>query len=129
MVRIMTLDINGKAIASLLIMIEAGTAYTWKIAYDEAFATYSPGMLLMIEATKMLLDDPNVTNADSCAVPNHQMMDRVWAERRQLQTIVIGLGPQTDRVARQAFSQIELYDRTRIAARSMRDRIRAVFSR
>jgi hypothetical protein len=129
MVRIMTLDIDGKAVASLLIMIEAGTAYTWKISYDEAFSPYSPGMLLMIEATKMLLDDPNVTNADSCAVPNHKMMDRVWAERRQLQTIVIGLGPQTDRVARQAFSQIELYDRTRIAARSMRDRLRAVFSR
>jgi CelD/BcsL family acetyltransferase involved in cellulose biosynthesis len=129
MVRIMTLDIDGKAVASLLIMIEAGTAYTWKISYDEAFSAYSPGMLLMIEATKMLLDDPNVTNADSCAVPNHKMMDRVWAERRQLQTIVIGLGPQTDRVARQAFSQIELYDRTRIAARSMRDRLRAVFSR
>ena len=129
MVRIATLDIDGKAIASLLIMIEAGTAYTWKIAYDEAYSTYSPGMLLMIEATKMLLDDPNVTNADSCAVPNHAMMDRVWSERRQLQTIVIGLGTQTDRVARQAFSQIELYDRTRVAARSMRDRIRAVFSR
>ncbi len=129
MVRIATLDINGKAIASLLIMIEAGTAYTWKIAYDEAYSAYSPGMLLMIEATKMLLDDPNVTNADSCAIPNHPMMDRVWAERRQLQTIIIGLGPQTDRVARQAFTQIELYDRTRVAARSMRDRLRAAFSR
>jgi Acetyltransferase (GNAT) domain len=129
MVRIITLDLDGKAIASLLVMIEAGTAYTWKIAYDEAFAAYSPGMLLIIEATKMLLDDPNVTDADSCAIPDHPMMDRVWAERRQHQTIVIGLGPQTDRVARQAFSQIELYDRTRIAARSMRDRIRAVFSR
>lgn len=129
MVRIMTLNINGKAIASLLIMIEAGTAYTWKIAYDEAFAAFSPGMLLMIEATKMLLDDPNVTDADSCAVPNHSMMNRVWAERRHHLTIVIGLGPQTDRVARQAFSQIELYDRTRFVARSMRDRLRAVFSR
>ena len=129
MVRIMTLDINVKAIASLLIMIDAGTAYTWKIAYDEAFSTFSPGMLLMIEATKMLLDDPNVMTADSCAVQGHPMMDRVWAERRQLQTIVIGLGTQTDRVARQAFSQIELYDRTRIAARTMRDKLRAVFSR
>ncbi len=127
MVRIMTLNVNGKAIASLLIIIEAGTAYTWKIAYDEDFSAFSPGMLLMIEATKMLLDDPNVANADSCAVPNHPMMDRVWAQRRQLQTIVIGLGPQTDRVARQAFSQIELYDRTRIAARTLRDRLRAMF--
>jgi Acetyltransferase (GNAT) domain len=127
MMRVMTLDVNGKAIASLLIIIEAGTAYTWKIAYDEAFAQFSPGMLLMIEATKMLLDDPNVISADSCAIPDHPMMDRVWAERRHLQTIIIGLGPQTDRMARQAFNQIELYDRTRIAARSMRDRLQAWF--
>ncbi|MGL4405570.1 MAG: GNAT family N-acetyltransferase [Notoacmeibacter sp.] len=127
MVRIVTLDINGKAIASLLVMIESGTAYTWKIAYDEAFSNYSPGMLLMIEATKLLLDDPNVTMADSCAVPNHPMMDRVWSERRELQTIVIGLGTQTDRLARQAFSQIELYDRTRTVARSLRDRLKSWF--
>lgn len=128
MVRIMTLDINGKAIASLLVMIESGTAYTWKIAYDEAFAACSPGMLLMIETTKVLLDDPNVMMADSCAVQDHPMMDRVWGERRQLQTLVIGLGTQTDRLARQAFSQIELYDRTRTVARSLRDRLKALFN-
>jgi hypothetical protein len=53
-------------------------------------------------------------------------MDRVWSGRKALQTVVIGLGSQTDRVARQVASQIDLYDRTRLAARSLRERLRTI---
>jgi hypothetical protein len=125
MMRIMTLDLDGRAIASLLIMIENGVAYTWKIAYDEAYATYSPGMLLMIEATKALLDDPNVVSADSCATPDHPMMDRIWTERKNMETLIIGLGPDKDGQARAVANQIDLYQRTRSAARSLRSRFKA----
>lgn len=125
MARILTLDLDGRAIASLIVLIEGGIAHTWKVAYDEAHAAFSPGMLLMIEATRFLIEDPNVSLADSCAVPDHPMMDRVWSERRMLETLVIGLGPDKDRVARQAANQIDLYQRTRKAARGLRDRVRA----
>jgi hypothetical protein len=126
MARIMTLDLNGRAVASLIVLIEAGIAHTWKIAFNESLERFSPGMLLIIEATKSFIDDPNVKSADSCAVPEHPMMNRIWSDRKALQTLVIGLGPQTDRIARQAASQIDLYDRTRLAARSLRDRLRTM---
>ncbi len=37
-VRVHALDLNGKAIASLVVFIVSGEAYTWKTAYDEAYA-------------------------------------------------------------------------------------------
>ncbi|NJR13568.1 MAG: GNAT family N-acetyltransferase [Phyllobacteriaceae bacterium] len=127
MARIMTLDLDGVAIASLIILIENGTAYTWKIAYDEAYSAFSPGMLLMIEATRLLIDDPNVTDADSCAVPDHPMMNRVWSGRRPMETIVIGLGADKDRLARQVRQQISFYHRSRSAARGLRERLKGWF--
>lgn len=36
-VRIHTIDFDGRAIASLIVFIMAGEAYTWKTAYDEVF--------------------------------------------------------------------------------------------
>ncbi len=41
-VRIHTLDFNGSAIASLIVLLMGGEAYTWKTAFNENFARYSP---------------------------------------------------------------------------------------
>ncbi|TIS07781.1 MAG: GNAT family N-acetyltransferase, partial [Mesorhizobium sp.] len=73
-----TLTLDGRTIASLVVFVEAGVAYTWKTAYDETLSAYSPGTLLMIEVTKQHLDDPNVAMTDSCAVPDHPVMSRLW---------------------------------------------------
>mgnify|MGYP003549875234 CR=1 FL=1 len=124
MCRIHTLDLNGKAVASLVVMRETGVAYTWKTAYDESFSRFSPGALLMIDVTKRLLDDPNIERADSLAVPDHPVMTRLWKERETMETLLIGLNPGADRAVRQAASQIALYRKTQNVARLVRNRIR-----
>jgi CelD/BcsL family acetyltransferase involved in cellulose biosynthesis len=129
MCRIHSLVLDGKPIASLVVMIEAGIAYTWKTAYDEAYATYSPGTLLMIEVTKQHLDDPNIIATDSCAVPDHPVMSRLWSERKPVGTMIVGLTPQADRAARQAAQQLHLYRETRNMARIVRNRVRNLFRR
>ena len=129
MCRIHTLTLDGKVIASLIVFIEAGVAYTWKTAYDEAWSAWSPGTLLMIEVTKMHLDDPNIDETDSCAVPDHPVMGRLWSERRPIGTLVIGMTPQADRVTRQAASQLNLYRETRNLARLLRQRVGTLLSR
>ena len=108
MVRVHTLTLDGETVAALIVFIERGIAYTWKTAYDESLAHYSPGALLMIEATKTHLDDFNITLTDSCAAPDHPQMDRLWSERRRLGTLVIGLTPGADRAARQTAAQLHL---------------------
>lgn len=127
--RIHSLVLDGKVIACLIVFVEAGVAYTWKTAYDETFAAYSPGTLLMIEVTHQHLEDPNIEATDSCAVPDHPVMSRLWTERKPLGTFVVGLTPDADRAARQAASQLHLYSETRKLARTLRNRVKGLLKR
>lgn len=124
--RIHSLELDGRTIASLVVFVEQGFAYTWKTAYDESLSAYSPGTLLMIEVTRQHLDDPNIMMTDSCAVPDHPVMSRLWRERRPVGTFVIGLTPDADRLARQAAAQLHLYRETRNMARIVRNRMRSL---
>lgn len=127
--RVHELTLGGETIASLIVFVEGGVAYTWKTAYDERYATYSPGTLLMIEVTGYHLDDPNIEATDSCAVPDHPVMSRLWSERRDLGTLLIGVEPGMDRAVRQAASQLHMYRETRNFARIVRNRIRGLLGR
>ena len=122
--RIHSFKIDGRVIASLIVFVQSGHAWTWKTTYDEGFAQYSPGTLLIMQVTATHLDDPNIQLTDSCAVEDHPVMARLWSERREFATLVIGLRPNMDREARQVTSQLELYRSTRNAARTVRDRLR-----
>ncbi len=122
-VRIHTLDLDGRAIASMVVFIMAGEAYTWKTAYDERYARFSPGKLLMADLTEWHLDDANIQRTDSCAVPDHPIMSRFWREREEMGTLVIGLRPNADRDVRQAAAQLHMYRNTRNIARILRDKI------
>ncbi|RWO72704.1 MAG: GNAT family N-acetyltransferase [Mesorhizobium sp.] len=129
MCRIHSLTLDGRTIACLIVFVEAGIAYTWKTAYDETLASYSPGTLLMIEVTRQHLDDPNIMMTDSCAVPDHPVMSRLWTERKPMGTLVIGLAPDADRLTRQAASQLHLYRETRNMARLLRNRMKSLLGR
>lgn len=127
--RVHSLTLDGKVIACLIVFIEAGIAYTWKTAYDETYAAFSPGTLLMMDVTCNHLDDPNILGTDSCAAPGHPVMSRIWTERRPVGTLVVGLTPGADRMARQAASQIHLHRETRNIARQVGQRLRRALLR
>ncbi|KQS95132.1 MULTISPECIES: GNAT family N-acetyltransferase [unclassified Rhizobium] len=128
-VRIHTLDFDGKAIASMIVLMMAGEAYTWKTAYNEEYAKYSPGKLLLAELTEWHLDDANIVRSDSCAVPDHPMIGRLWQEREDMGTLVIGLHQNRDRDVRQVAAQLHLYRNTRNMARLLREKIRSLAPR
>ncbi len=129
MCRVHSLLLDGRVVACLIVFVEAGTAYTWKTAYDESLSLYSPGTLLMIEVTANHLEDPNIDITDSCATPDHPVMSRLWSERRPIGTILVGLSPDADRTTRQAASQLHLYRETRNMARLLRNRLRGLIRR
>jgi hypothetical protein len=121
--RIHTIDVDGKAIASMIVLMMNGEAYTWKTAYDEGFARFSPGKLLVAHLTEWHLDDANIVRTDSCGVPDHPIMSRFWRERIEMGTLLIGLRPNSDRETRQAATQLHLYQNTRNVARMIREKI------
>lgn len=127
--RIHTLTLDGRPIACLVVFVESGIAYTWKTAYDEAYAAFSPGTLLTIEVTKNHLDDPNIEATDSCAVPDHPVMSRLWAQRRAVGTFVVGLVGGSERLVHHAAGQIHLHREARNMMRILRNRVRRLMRR
>ena len=80
---------DGKAITSLFGMVEGDRAWIVKIAHDEAFAKFSPGVLLVLDATQSLFVEGGVKLVDSCAIPGHPMIDRIWRDRIAMADILI----------------------------------------
>lgn len=86
--------VDGRAIAAAITLCSGHSAWFWKIAYDENFARFSPGVLLSAALTGELLDDASLLRTDSCATANHPMIDRLWRERLPLCDRLIGVRPQ-----------------------------------
>jgi CelD/BcsL family acetyltransferase involved in cellulose biosynthesis len=77
--------LDGKPIAIKLNLSSATHgSYALKIAYHEDYAMYSPGVLLELENIYRTLDDTPLEWMDSCAIPNHPMIDHLWSERRKM---------------------------------------------
>jgi CelD/BcsL family acetyltransferase involved in cellulose biosynthesis len=123
MCHIHTLDIDGKTIASMVVFRDVNTAYTWKITHSEDYSKWSPGVLLTLEVTKKLLQNANIERTDSLSEEDHPVLSRLWTDRETMGTLVIGLTPGSDRAARHAANQLEIYNKSKKIARSIRDRI------
>ena len=90
---IVRLVLGGHPIAALIVLRSGDTAWCWKIAYDERHARTSPGVQLMLHATKALLADSSLAQVDSCAAPDHPMIDHIWRERLALADRLVRPGP------------------------------------
>ena len=88
--RITGLDLGGAALARH-IMIGAGEgAFTFKIAYDEAYASCAPGIVAEADNVRQFMAAPTPRWLDSNTAPESKNYARVWKERRTVQTIAIG---------------------------------------
>lgn len=79
------LDLDGRPIAMLVNFLAGTGSFSFKMAFDEELARFSPGVLIELDNLRRLLDDVNGPEwMDSCAVPDHPMIDSLWAERRTI---------------------------------------------
>ena len=83
------LRVDGRAIAMTTYFVRSGRAYGFKACYDEAFATYAPGLLLLREVMRVL-SVPIVF--DSCADANQGALNEMWRDRREILDICVSLG-------------------------------------
>lgn len=86
------LRVNGEVIAAQVLMYGGDTAYTWKTAFDAAFAKYSPGALLVDKITDELLASPEIRAVNSCAAES-SFMGQLWAGRRAMADMLVDVGP------------------------------------
>ncbi|GAA0785905.1 GNAT family N-acetyltransferase [Roseibium denhamense] len=94
-VRIDQLWAGDTLVAALVLFVEQGQVYSWKIAFDERFAKYSPGAQIAVYAARQNLGLEGFQGADSLAVSGHQMIEPLWRGRVETGTLLIGSGPLT----------------------------------
>jgi CelD/BcsL family acetyltransferase involved in cellulose biosynthesis len=84
---------RSRPIACIVTLKSANAAWSWKVAHDESFAGSSPGVQAFIDLTEAMLADENLVSVDSCASPDHTMIDHLWRERLSIGDWLIGLRP------------------------------------
>ena len=68
------------------------TAVAFKIAYDETFQKFSPGVQLELETVRRFHEQSALQHLDSCASAAHPMIDRLWGDRTSRMDVVVSLG-------------------------------------
>ncbi|MGV1683819.1 GNAT family N-acetyltransferase [Sphingopyxis sp. NJF-3] len=100
------LDLDGRPLAMLVNFLCPPGGFSFKTAFDEDYARFSPGVLLQ-QANLDLLHDARIAWVDSCAAPDHPMIDSVWRERRRLVWVNVPLSGTADRMRFAALRRIE----------------------
>lgn len=86
------LDVGERPIARRLSFTAGEGAYAFKIAYDEAYAAFSPGAMLELDNVRQVDADPRIQWMDAYTDANVLAVERLWPDRRAMQTLVAGAG-------------------------------------
>lgn len=89
--RVITLHAGATPVAAGLLLDAGSHSWFWKIAYDEQFARFSPGVQLTLALTRSQLERSTVERTDSCAIADHPMIDHLWPERMAVADLFVGL--------------------------------------
>jgi Acetyltransferase (GNAT) domain len=95
---LLDLRLDGKPIAMLANFLNPPGAFSFKTAFDEDYARFSPGVMLQIE-NLALLERDEINWCDSCAAADHPMIDSLWAGRREVGRYSIAIGGTARRAA------------------------------
>ncbi|GGC22430.1 hypothetical protein GCM10011371_07640 [Novosphingobium marinum] len=87
----LSLLLDGKPIAMLATFLAAPGAFSYKTAFAEDYARFSPGVLLQRENLAVLANE-DIAWSDSCASADHPMIDHIWRERRAIGSVSVAVG-------------------------------------
>ena len=108
----LALRLDGRAIAMKCNVRAGDGAIAFKIAYDEAYARFSPGVLLEIEQLRRLHEPGAPAWMDSGAAPGHPMIDHLWRERLAIETWIVPTGRSPGELAVAAMPLVRWISRT-----------------
>ena len=85
------LDLDGKPLARHIMLTAGVGAVSFKLAYDEAHASCSPGILAEVDNVRQFMETPGLRWIDSNTARESTGYWRVWKDRRTVQRVTIGL--------------------------------------
>lgn len=108
----------GANVAMIINFFAHGCGYSFKTAYDESYSRFSPGVQLELELIARLAADDAFRSIDSCAQPDHPMIDSLWRGRRTIVSLNISRRDAASRALFRAIAALEAgAARARAAAR------------
>jgi CelD/BcsL family acetyltransferase involved in cellulose biosynthesis len=93
------LFLDGRPVAMLLSFLAGSGGFAFKIAYDETLAKYSPGVQMMLDILGNLHSDSRFAWMDSCAEPDHPMINRLWKDQKVIESVLASTGNWRDDLA------------------------------
>jgi hypothetical protein len=91
------LRVGGRPVAMKCNFLAGAGSFAFKIAFDESFAPYSPGVLLEVENVRRLHRRPGLEWMDSCSAPSN-FINSLWPDRRSICTFVTATGSSYGRL-------------------------------
>jgi hypothetical protein len=79
----------GQPLALQCNLLAGSTIFRMKIAYDERWAAYSPGIQLELEGIRVFHEETEALLMDSCAAANNAMINRLWPDRMTVATFAL----------------------------------------
>ena len=113
--------LDGRPVAVAITLRSGDTAWLWKVAYDEALARYSPGVMLAASLTKELVNDASIEQTVSCIAENHRVTNRTWSERVALCDLMVSARPDAP------FARARRLESVRSAAVVATERVHRLF--
>jgi CelD/BcsL family acetyltransferase involved in cellulose biosynthesis len=87
-----SLKVDGHTIAAQFDISAGPGAFSLKVAYDERYARFSPGILLSMEVVRRLHKQRTIRWLDSCTAPGEHPTRHLWGQWRLLASIVLPTG-------------------------------------
>lgn len=88
----LALHLNNRPIAVIFYLLAADGGFAFKMAYNEQYRRYSPGVLLVLELVRRLHISSKTRWLDSCATPEHFLANRLWSRRKPMRHLHIANG-------------------------------------
>jgi CelD/BcsL family acetyltransferase involved in cellulose biosynthesis len=88
-----TLLVGDRAVAMSAYFLAGGRGFGFKCCYDELYAAYAPGILLLQDIARQ----PATAKAqlfDSCSAPDEATINGLWPQRRAMIDLCIATGPR-----------------------------------
>lgn len=112
LLRCLILTAGATPVAAQLDLVAGDTWFHWKTAYDETHSAFSPGRLLLTHILERF-NDEKLQCWDSCAMPDHPVLDRLLPHRRPIVEVAATRGPLSLAVVRSGRAARNLRDRAR----------------
>jgi hypothetical protein len=85
------LTVSGKTIAQNCYFLAGRGSFHFKPAFDEEYARFSPGFHMECELIRYLHSRPEIEWMDSCTNADNELFNRLFRERRTIQTLLVPL--------------------------------------